>query len=475
MRVEHSESPHLNRLVLQIVVNLACFSAAVMSSGINIALPSIGRELGMDAVMLSWVVTAFLLANTVVVLPLGRVADIFGRKKIFLIGLCIFVLFNIACSLVPTGLLLIPARVFLGVGSAITLGTSMAILTSAFSPQERGRVLGINIAVVYSGLTLGPLLGGVLTEMLTWRSIFIFGALLATISFVMCLWKVKTEWLEAKGEGVDYAGMVIYVLALVSILYGFSNLPQLSGILITCGGIIAMAVFIFWETKASFPLLHLDMFRGNLAFSMSNLAALFTYMATMGTGLLLALFLQYIKGFSPSMAGLIMISQQATMALLSPFTGSLSDSVEPRVLSSIGMCLLTAGIAMLIFINNGTSLGYIIGSMLVMGAGFGLFTPPNTNAIMGAVDKKFYGVATGTLATVRTLGQTMSLAITTILFTLFIGKEQILPQNYPQFMQSMHIALIIFSILCVLGIFASLARGRTHTQEANLKSRTSAL
>ncbi len=411
--------------------------------------------------------TAFLLANTVVVLPLGRVADIVGRKKIFLIGLSIFVIFNIACSLVPTASLLIPARVFLGAGSAITLGTSMAILTSAFPPQERGRVLGINIAVVYSGLTLGPLLGGVLTQTLGWRSIFIFGALLALISLVWCLWKIKAEWAEARGEALDYGGVVIYMLALVAILYGFSNLPQLSGILITCGGMAAMAVFIFWETKAKYPLLHLGMFRGNLTFSMSNLAALFTYLATLGTGFLLALYLQYIKGFSPSVAGLIMITQPAIMAILSPFTGSLSDRLEPRMLSSIGMGLLSAGIIMLIFVDAATPLGYIIASMLVMGAGFGLFTSPNTNAIMSSVDKKFYGVATGTLATVRTLGQTMSLAITTILFTLFIGKEQIMPQNYPQFMQSMHIALIIFSILCCLGIFASLARGRTRLQGAS--------
>jgi EmrB/QacA subfamily drug resistance transporter len=470
MLAENSGNTRVNRLVLQIVVSLACFSASVMSSGINIALPSIGRELGMDAIMLSWVVTAFLLANTVVVLPLGRVADIFGRKKIFLIGLCIFIPFNIACSLAPTGSLLIPARVFLGVGSAITLGTSMALLTSAFPSQERGRVLGINIAVVYSGLTLGPLLGGVLTEMLTWKSIFIFGALLALISLILGLWKIRGEWAEARGEGLDYVGVVIYMLALVAILYGFSNLPQLSSILITCGGIIAMAFFVFWESRTSFPLLHLGMFRGNLTFSMSNLAALFTYLATLGTGFLLALYLQYIKGFNPSVAGLIMITQPAIMAILSPFTGSLSDRLEPRMLSSIGIGLLSAGIIMLIFIDAATPLEIIIASMLVMGAGFGLFTSPNTNAIMSSVDKKFYGVATGTLATVRTLGQTMSLAITTILFTLFIGKEQIMPQNYPQFMQSMHIALIIFSILCVLGIFASLARGKTHPQVANFKA-----
>lgn len=446
------------RLILMIAVNLSGFAAAIMSSGINVALPRISDDFNMDAVALSWVVTVFLLTNTVVVLPLGRIADIYGRKKIFIAGTITYIFMSILCALAWSSSSFIPLRAVQGIGSATLLGTGMALLTSAFPLSERGKVLGTNIATVYAGLTLGPLLGGLLTQTLGWRSIFYFSAGLSLISLTLILWKVKDEWIEAHGEGIDYIGAVIYMAAIVAIIYGFSNLPQTDGIIITICGIIAMAVFILWERRQREPLLNLNLFK-SLSFSFSNLAALFTYIATFGLGVLLSLYLQYIKGLSPGLAGLILITQPGIMAIIAPFSGTLSDRVEPRVVSSIGMAMLTAGITMFIFLDASTPIIYLIGAMAIMGGGFGLFTSPNTNAIMSSVNKKFYGVATGVLATVRTMGQTLSLAIATILFAVFIGRARIEPANYPMLLKSIHIAMIIFAVLCFTGIFASLARG----------------
>jgi EmrB/QacA subfamily drug resistance transporter len=440
---------------------MSSFLTPFTSSSVNIALPSIGTQLSLNAVALSWVATAYLLAAAVFLVPFGRTADIYGRKMIFRFGIIIDAIASILCATSNSGEWLIVFRALQGVGGAMIFGTGIAILTSVFPAHERGRALGISTAAVYTGLSVGPLVGGFLTGHFGWRSIFLLNAFLGLMIIVVVFWKLKGEWAEAKGESFDYVGSIIYSLALVAVFYAFSVLPALWGIWLIVIGVIGLVAFIRWEIRQKYPVLNISFFRNNTVFAFSNLAALINYSATFAVAFLLSLYLQYVKGFTPEHAGLILIAQPVIMVICSPIAGSLSDRIEPRLVASIGMALTTAGLVMLTFLSNDTGLQFILISLVILGLGFGFFSSPNTNAVMGSVERKFYGVAAGTLGTMRLTGQAFSMGMALLLFALYIGRVQITPEYYPLFLKSMKIAFSISAALCFAGIFASIARGRT--------------
>lgn len=460
--MESKAADGTTKRVVLIIAVMSSFLTPFTSSSVNIALPSIGTQLSLNAVALSWVATAYLLAAAAFLIPFGRTADIYGRKKIFRLGIIIDAVASILCAISNSGEWLIVFRALQGVGGAMIFGTGIAILTSVFPAKERGRALGISTAAVYTGLSAGPLVGGFLTGHFGWRSIFWLNALLGLVIIVVVFWKLKGEWAEAKGESFDYVGSIIYSLALVAVFYAFSVLPALWGIWLIIIGVIGLAAFVWWETRQKQPVLNISFFRNNTVFAFSNLAALINYSATFAVAFLLSLYLQYVKGFSPEHAGLILIAQPVIMVICSPIAGSLSDRIEPRIVASIGMALTTAGLVMLTFLSNVTSLQFIIISLVILGLGFGFFSSPNTNAVMGSVERKFYGVASGTLGTMRLTGQAFSMGMVLLLFALYIGRVQITPEYYPLFLKSMKIAFSISAALCFAGIFASIARGRTH-------------
>jgi MFS family permease len=224
-------------------------------------------------------------------------------------------------------------------------------------------------------------------------------------------------------------------------------------------GVLGLLLFIGWEARAASPVLPVGLFRNNTVFSFSNLAALINYSATSAVGFLLSLYLQHIKGLSPQEAGLILMAQPVAMAVLSPLAGRLSDRIESRVLASAGMALTTLALLQLIFLSTQTPFGAIILYLVILGCGFGLFSSPNVNAIMSAVERKSYGVASATLGTMRLVGQTLSMGIAKLIFALFLGQVAIAPQVYPQFLANLKLAFAVFAVLCFVGVFASLARG----------------
>lgn len=454
-----ADSNASNKTVL-LVVTIASFLTPFMGSSINIALPSIGREFSMDAVSLAWVATSYLLAATVFLLPFGRVADMYGRKRIFTYGILIYTLSSLLLAISTCATMLISFRVLQGIGGAMIFGTGVAILTSVFPVRERGRVLGINVAAVYLGLSVGPFLGGLLTQHFGWRSIFVANVSLGLVITTSILWKMRGEWAEARGEKFDLSGSIIYGLAIVAVVYGFSVLPAVSGLAAVLVGVLGIIVFIWWETKVASPVLPMNLFRNNRVFAFSNLAALINYSATFAITFLFSLYLQYAKGFSPQNAGLVLVSMPVVQAVFSPVAGRLSDKIAPQILASLGMALTTVGIALLTFVSQDTSIGFILVSLIILGFGFGLFSSPNTNAVMSSVDKRTYGVASAMLATMRQIGMMLSMGIAMLIFAMYIGKVEITPEYYPAFVKSMKIALAIFATLCFAGIFASLARGK---------------
>jgi EmrB/QacA subfamily drug resistance transporter len=453
------ESDAVKRAALLIAV-LASFLTPFMVSSVTIAIPAISREFTMSALAMSWVATSYLLSTALFLLPFGRLADIYGRKKMFTLGIGIYTLAALLMAFSPTALVLITLRAVQGFGSAMIFGTGMAIMISVYPAAERGRVLGINVAAVYAGLSLGPFLGGFLTQQFGWRSIFLANVPVGLLVIYFVTTRLKGEWAEARGERFDLAGSVIYGLSLLSLMYGLSLLPSWIGGGLVLAGIIGIGAFALWERKAVSPLLNMDLFLHNATFGFSNLAALINYSATFAVTFLLSLYLQYIKGFSPQRAGLILVAQPIVMALFSPLAGRLSDRIEPRVVASIGMGISAAGLFLFAFLSPVTAVGSVVGGLMLIGFGFALFSSPNTNAVMSSIDRRFYGVGSATLGTMRLTGQMLSMGIATVIFAFHIGSARIIPDLYPQFLASLRTAFTLFAALCFGGIFASLARGK---------------
>jgi len=451
---------HAPKRTVLVVATMASFLTPFMGSSINIALPSIGREFAMDAILLGWVATSYLLAAAVFLVPFGRIADIYGRKKIFTYGISIYTLASLLAALSPSALVLIAFRVLQGIGSAMIFGTGVAMLTSVFPARERGRALGINVAAVYLGLSIGPFLGGLLTQQLGWRSIFLANVPLGLFVIALTLWKLTGEWAEAKGERFDGLGSILYILTLVAIMYGFSQLATMTGVWLVLVGLIGLGAFIAWEMRQEHPVFNILLLRTNRTFMFSNIAALINYSATFAVAFLLSLYLQYVKGLSPQTAGFVMVIQPAVQAAFSPFAGRLSDRVEPQIVSSIGMALTAIGLALFAFINETTALGFIVADLILVGIGFGIFSSPNTNAVMSSVERRYYGVASATVGTMRLVGMMFSMGIAMLIFAVYLGRIQITPEYYPLFVRGIRVAFIIFAALCFVGVFASLARGK---------------
>lgn len=442
-----------------IISILSSFIPPFMSSSVNIALPAIGSEFSMNAVLLGWIATSYLLAAAVFMVPFGKLADIYGMKRIFIYGLAGYTISSLLAAFSSSSELLIASRVLQGIGSAMIFGSSTAILVHVFPLKERGRVLGINASSVYLGLTAGPFLGGLLTEYLGWRSLFLVNVPLGLIPLLIALLKLEGEWAEAREERFDLGGSIIYSLMLVSAMYGFSRLQDPEGVVLVATAVFSLLVLIRYELKAQSPVLDLRLFSQNRVYAFSNLAALFSYSSTFAVGFLLSLYLQYIKGLQPEQAGLILLAQPAVMTLFSTSAGRLSDRIEPRIVASAGMALTVVALLLLSFLDGLSSTGFILASLFILGLGLSLFASPNTNAIMSSLEKKHYGVGSATLGTMRLVGQVTSMGIAMLVFSLYLGKAEILPQNYPQFLLSMKAAFLISGLLCLAGVFASLARG----------------
>ncbi|HEX2922904.1 MAG TPA: MFS transporter [Chloroflexota bacterium] len=394
--------------------------------------------------------------------PSGKLADTHGRKRIFLYGVIGWTITSLLCGLATSAHILIAFRGLQAVAGAMLFGNATAIVTSVYPPKERGRALGINVAAVYVGLSVGPSLGGVMTQQIGWRSMFFLNAVLGVIIVSLIVTKMKVEWTGTQGEKLDVVGSAIFGLALVAIMYGFSSLPAMLGAWLILLGIACLITFVWWEIRIPNPVLDLRLFRHNIVFALSNLAALTNYAATAAIAFLLSLYLQYVKGLDPQTSGMILLAQPIMMMTFSPLAGRLSDRIEPRIVASAGMTLTTIGLVLLALLNDSSSLEYIVVALLIAGFGFALFSSPNTNAIMGSVDRNYLGVASAMVGVMRSVGQMLSMGLATLIIAVYVGGVQITPESHASFAAGFRLAFIISSALCIAGIFCSMARGKLH-------------
>ena len=439
------------------------FMTTFMGSSINLALPAMGNDLGSNAVVTSWIITAYILASAIFLLPFGRLADIKGRRKVYLIGAIFYSLFTLLVPLANSVQMVIALRALQGLSAAMIFGTGMAILSAVYPPQRRGKALGYSVSVTYLGLSVGPVVGGMMNQHLGWQSIFYVSAVMGLAAVYGAYARLKGEWVGAPGESFDAPGALLYIFGLLALLYGLSSVESSHWAIYLAGaGLILLAVFVKWELKTDEPILKIQMFKNNLTFTMSNLAALINYSATFAVTFLLSLYLQVVKGYTSQTAGLILLAQPLVMALLSPLAGTLSDRMEPRKVASVGMACSAFSLFLFSFLQIDTSPILLVGILILAGFGFALFSSPNNNAVMSSVNIRFYGIASSILGTMRLVGQAASMSIVTLLVAVFIGRVALTAAQPADLMVMIRVAFSIFTVLCLLGIAASLARGKVH-------------
>ncbi|HMK54276.1 MAG TPA: MFS transporter [Methanobacteriaceae archaeon] len=447
----------LQRITL-LLVSLAAFLIPFMGSSLNLALPVIQKDLLVNIIILGWIPTAFVLANAALVLPFGRLADIYGRRKIFAYGIFIYTISSFLAAFSTSGEILVIFSFMQGLGCAMIFATMVALLSSVFPMKRRGEALGLYVTAVFIGLFLGPILGGVLIQYLGWRSIFLFNVPIGIFLLLILFWKLKMEWTEAQGEHFDIKGATIYTLSLVAILYGFSSLLEDMGKFVLILGFMGLLGFILLERKNESPMLQLSIFQRRQS-SFTALSMLFLNIAISAMATLLSLYLQSLRGLDPQTTAFILASQPLMVAVLSPLIGRAADRTNNRLLPISGLMLITIGLVMLIFLSSETPILLPILALVMVGVGQALFSSPTTRTFMGSVDSKIYGMASSAFSTMIYLGQTFSLGILLIIFTIYLGRVEINPSNFGIFLDSLRMAFTVFAIISGVALVFSVLVG----------------
>ncbi|HEY7746205.1 MAG TPA: MFS transporter [Desulfuromonadales bacterium] len=453
--------PPVSRSATLFVVCTAHFLMPFMMSAVGVALPAIGREFGASALQLGLVETVYVLSASIFLLSMGRLGDIHGRRRIFQYGIVIFTIVGGALSQAWSIEALIGLRFLQGMGGSMVMATTIAMVVSVFPPEERGKALGIAVASVYAGISCGPFFGGALVTALGWRWLFYLCVPLGVTVFLITCARLRGEWADAAGEPFDWRGSLVYAGAILLLIVGAANLsrgPWAWGLATT--GVAGLALFLVLEARTAYPILDIGLLRGNRIFALSNLAALLNYAATFGVTFFLSLYLQYVKGMSAREAGAILIIQPIVQTLLSPLCGRLADRYPAERVATVGMALCALGLGIAASLGSASSLALVVVVLTVLGLGFALFSSPNTSVIMGSVAPRHLGVASGLSASMRTLGMMTSMTIITIIFSILMAGHAVTPETQPDFLRSMHVALLAFSGLCGVGIIFSLGRLR---------------
>lgn len=440
---------------------IAVFLIPQSMSSVNIALPAIADALQADAVLVSWIPAANLWGSIVLMLPAGRLADMIGRKRIYLVGVVGYALASLLVVVVNSVEMLLLVRVLQGLSSGLVFGTGMAIVATIFSDKNRGMALGFTATSVYLGLTCGPLIGGWLTEHVSWRGVFWAPVPLALVAIILVVIYVRDDHKprsESSGQ-LDWPGSLLFILMVTALLYGLSNVTTLLGGLIFGVGCLLLIGFIKQQNRAEYPLIRINVLAKNRVFNCSLLASFFMYSGNYPILFLLSLYLQYLQGLSPSESGQLILIQALMMAILAPLAGKMSDRFEPRLIATAGCLLFFAGFAVLVFLDAESSLNLIILALVFLGVGFGLFSSPNNNAAMGSVAKDRLSIASALLNLARTAGNMFSMAIVVLLVNMMLGANQIEPQQYPQLLQVIRIGMVIACGYTLLAAYFSYTRG----------------
>lgn len=440
--------------LLLLICTVLSFFTVFAVNAVTIVIPSIATEFHMSNIVQNWVTIIFLLVVAVLSVPAGQISGKYGLKKVTIISVVLFIIISIANVLVTSQEQFLACRLILGIALSFINVTSMAMIVNAFPPEERGKALGINITGVYVGLSLSPVIGGILNYNLGWRSVVLFGVPFLFVILALLLTRIDEEWSSFENLPLDLKGSFAYGIGMVLFMYGFTILNTQLGVILTVLGVMILLIFAWIELKQAYPVFDIRFFK-NHKFLSANFASLCAYLATYAVTTILNYHLQYIKGFDSQTAGMILLVAPLCQVILAPLAGRLSDRFVPQILAAIGMALGTLSLVLFSFLDSATSIEFLFVAMILYGIGFGLFSPPNTNVIMGSVPSKDTSVASAAVATMRTVGQAMSMGILTLVFAFVMGDVPIIQQYYPLLIQSCQITCIVCVVLCIASVFAS--------------------
>ncbi len=443
---------------------------------VNIAIKVISADLSMSFEEAQWIVIIYLLVSAITLISFGRISDLKGRKSFFLFGVYLFTFSSFFISFAFSGIFIIIFRLIQGIGSSMIAANAPSMITDIFPRKETGKALGVNVAFIYGGLVAGPILGGIIVQFITWRLIFFINVPIGISIFIIGWYKLKKVDQGIKDESYDLLGTVLFGLFLATLLLALTFGNQIGWgsfeVLLLFGiSILSFFTFIFTESRTKFPLFKLSLFRTNRIFSYANFAALFNYIAIAGTIFLLPIYLQLILGWDPLTTALFLLPTTLTMALISSFSGRLSDRFGTRILTTSGMTIMAIGFLLLTLVIGFLPIQYILITQFIVGLGIGLFSSPNNSAIMNAVKGRDHGIAAGILSTMRVVGQSTSIALLSAILTFFIPitiLNIILsnptnvtdPTIISEFTMGLMTVLIASVIFCILGAILSFMRGK---------------
>ncbi|MDM7859593.1 MFS transporter [Alteromonas sp. ASW11-36] len=429
-------------------------------AAVNVAIPALAADLNASAEKVGWLPTLYLLSNVAFMLPFGKLADNYGRKRVYAWGMGLNAFAALMCGLVSNIDTLLFWRFIQGMAGAMIFGTGVAIITSVVPQHKRGSALGIVAACVYVGLTMAPAIGGYLTEWLGWRWVFFFQVPLVVALLIFMALKLPGDWMNTDKERFDWPGTAIFVAFAICLVYGLSRIHDTTGIGIFGLAIVALMIFVRHQSRRQHPLIRVQMFRESRVFSLSLTTSFFMYGSNFAIVFLMSLYLQYVKGFGPAEAGKILMLQALMMALVAPIAGRLADRFQARILATTGCAIVAIGFACLTQIDMQTSAGYISLALILVGLGFGLFSTPNNNAIMGAVDQREVGVASASMNLSRTIGNLFGMSLINLMIQYYLGAIALSVEQSAAIMDTISVALIMSLCFVLLACMTSAVRGQ---------------
>ncbi len=474
---QRDDGEHAGKWAVLAIVAVGVFMATLDSSIVNISLPTIAHSFGVPlSGAVEWVIIAYLVITAAVLMTAGRVADMIGRKPIWAGGLIVFTLGSALCGAAPTLGFLIAARALQGLGGALIMSISPAMLTRAFAASERGRALGLNAVVVALGVSTGPTLGGIITANLSWRWIFFVNLPIGIVGVIATL-LVLTERLH-RGEGkFDPLGALLLGIGLATLTLGVSfgqewgwTSPLLLSTLAV--SVVAFCFLVVVERRVAHPIIAFSLLRRRVFLS-ANTSLILSFLALFAVSFMLPFYLEELRGFPTEVAGLLLTPLPLTIAVFAPFSGALADRIGTRWLAAGGLTLACIGLVLISQLNAQSSVWDIVWRLVVTGLGQAWFQSPNNSALMGAAPKELQGAASGFLATGRVVGQSLSVALAGAVFTSLGGAmagqllvahagrlsaEQVISLQQT-FANSFHVTFVVCAVIAAVGIFMSLVRG----------------
>ncbi|HEX2954122.1 MAG TPA: MFS transporter [Bacillota bacterium] len=460
-----------------LAVAIGTFMSALDSSVVNIVLPRISTYFHAPLSTIEWIVMSYLLVVSSLLLAYGRLGDMYGHKRIYIWGFLIFTVGSFLCGLSGTVFMLIIFRAVQAIGAGMLMAMGPAIVTDNVESQERGKALSVTAVAVASALTIGPVLGGALTVLLGWKSIFFVNIPIGIIGVWLAQRSIPDRG-ERTVQSFDFSGAVLVFLALISILlplslvehYGWENPVILS---LIAFGLLLTIIFVIWEKRLKNPMFDLSLFENRL-FSMSNLSTLLNFMGQFTIILLMPYYLQQLRGLTPEKAGLIYLAMPLVTMIIAPISGSLSDRMDSRYISASGMAFMALGMGLLSSLKANSPYSFLVAALAVVGFGIGLFQTPNNSAIMGAVPPTKRGIASGMQATMRNIGMVLGVAISGALFTS--SHDALMKSGIAHglqgaalksasFVGALHITYIVAAVFAAAGIITSLIKGSTLSNE----------